>query len=323
MSRIVLAAVSATCIGCDRSEPTAPIDLGAVTAPPPAIDPQLIHYEQTASFPVDMQQVHALAVGPNDEIYVAGDRSCRVFSNVDGAEQLSFALQAEPTCLAVGDKEHSLPGHIYIGFKDHVEVFAADGTPVARWDSLGEKSLITSITVADEDIFVADAGNRIVLRYDVSGNPIGRLGERDDTRKIPGFVITSEYFDLAISPADGLLRVVNPRLLRIETYTFDGDLEQHWGESKPSVEGFFGCCNPIHFSMLPDGRFATAEKGAERVKVYGSDGRFESVVAGPEQLDTEVADLAVDSNGRILVLDPKAKTVRIFEPKEKDTQEGR
>lgn len=315
MSRIVLAVVSAACIGCERAEPTGPIELVAVTAQPPAIDPQLIHYEQTASFPVDLQEVHAVAVGPNDNIYVGGDRVCRLFSNVDHTKQLDIALQATPTCLAVGGKEHSLPGHIYIGFKDHVEVFAADGTSVAQWDRLDEKAIITSIAVADEDIFVADAGNRIVLRYDVSGHPIGRIGRRDDARKIPGFTITSEYFDLAISPADGLLRAINPRLLRIETYTFDGDLEDHWGEAKPSVEGFFGCCNPIHFAMLPDGRFATAEKGAERVKVYGSDGRFECVVAGPDQLDTQVADLAVDRDGRILVLDPKAKSVRIFESK--------
>ena len=314
MLRIVLAVVSTIGVGCGRVDPVG-VDFGAVTAPPPVIAPELIHYEQTASFPVDMQQVHALAVGPDDRIYVGGDRSCRVFSNVDHAVQLDIALQAEPTCLTVGGSEHSLPGHIYVGLKDHIEVFAADGTPVASWDSLGEKALITSIAIDEQDIFVADAGNRIVLRYDVSGNPIGRIGERDDIRKIPGFVITSEYFDLAVSPADGLLRVVNPRMLRIETYTFDGDLEQHWGEATPGVEGFFGCCNPIHFAMLPDGRFATAEKGAERVKVYGSDGRFESVVAGPDQLDTQAADLAVDSDGRILVLDPKARSVRIFEPK--------
>jgi len=318
MEKIVLAVVSTVCVGCDFSEPTAPVDLSAAAAKPPAVDPQWVHYEQTASFPVDMQQVHAVAVGPDDTIYVGGDRSCRVLSNIDGEEQRAIELQGEPTCLAVGSGDGSLPGHLYIGLKDHVEVFAADGTSVASWDSLGEKALITSIAVADEDVLVADAGNRIVLRYDLSGQLVGRIGERDDARKVPGFTITSEYFDLAVSPADGLLRVVNPRALRIETYTFDGDLENHWGESKPSIDGFFGCCNPIHFAMLPDGRFVTAEKGAERVKVYDSDGQFESVVAGPAQLDTQVADLAVDSNGRILVLDPKAKSVRIFEPKEKD-----
>ena len=71
----------------------------------------------------------------------------------------------------------------------------------------------------------------------------------------------------------------------------------------------------------------TAEKGIPRVKVYSADGQFESVVAGPEQfLPTptassetrpehrlKVLDVAADSKGRVLVLDPNARNVRIFE----------
>ena len=86
------------------------------------------------------------------------------------------------------------------------------------------------------------------------------------------------------------------------------------------MEGFFGCCNPAHFAVLADGRFATAEKGVARIKVYDGEGRFESVVAGPEQLPVEAADLTTDSRGRILVLDPKAKSVRIFELKATDPE---
>jgi len=313
--KIVAIALSVICIGCGRDEPVG-VDVGPVTASQSAVDPELIHYEQTHLFAVEMQQVHAVAVGPDDRIYVGGDQSCRVFSGVDHSVRLDVPLQAEPTCLAVAGSESAVPGRVYVGMKDRVEAFDADGKPVATWDSLGDGAAITSIAVEDEDVFVADAGNRIVLRYETSGKLIGRIGERDDARKIPGFTITSGYFDLAVSPVDGLLRVVNPRALRIETYTFDGDLEGHWGQATPGIEGFFGCCNPIHFAILPDGRFVTAEKGAERVKVYGKDGRFECVVAGPDQLDTQVADLAVDSRGRILVLDPKAKCVRIFEPKQ-------
>lgn len=283
------------------------------------IDPALIHYEQTGAFPVEMQQVHALAVGPEDRIYVGGDKAVFVFGDSDGTRQLEIALDDEPTCLAVGNVEHAFPGRIYVGFRRHLEVFDADGKRVKSWDTLGEKAQITSIAADEEDVFVADAGNRIVLRYGVSGELIGRIGRRDDRRQIPGFVITSTYFDLAVSP-DGLLRVVNPRLLRLEAYTFDGDLEHHWGESASSIEGFFGCCNPAHFAVLSDGRFVTAEKGVARIKVYDSEGRFESVVAGPEQLPVEAADLTTDSRGRILVLDPKAKRVRIFGPKATDPE---
>jgi hypothetical protein len=82
-------------------------------------------------------------------------------------------------------------------------------------------------------------------------------------------------------------------------------------------------------AILPDGRFVTGEKGIPRVKIYGAEGKFECVVAGPEVLAPNFAattetredlklkpvDLAVDSKSRIIVLDPNAGTVRIFEEK--------
>ncbi len=298
-------------------------DLSAGRQQPTRIDPALIHYQQTGEIPVQMQQVRAVAVGPDDRIYVGGDVlpetwAVHVFAP-GGAKVGEFALQRSPKCLAVGGTDHAFPGRLYVGMADHVELFDAQGSPQGAWGSLGEKALLTSIATSDQDVFLADAGNKIVWRYDPSGKLKNRIGEQDDLRKIPGFRIVSPQFDLAVSP-DGLLRVVNPLAVRIEAYTFDGDLEAFWGESTTTIEGFFGCCNPSHFAILPDGRFVTAEKGFPRVKVYDADGKFLSVVAGPQQLDVrgddEPPDVAADGQGRILVLDPKARSVRIFEHKQ-------
>ncbi|MBM3243119.1 hypothetical protein FJZ31_43220, partial [Candidatus Poribacteria bacterium] len=44
------------------------------------------------------------------------------------------------------------------------------------------------------------------------------------------------------------------------------------------IDGFCGCCNPVNFAMLPDGRFVTCEKGLPRVKIYDADGTFSGVV---------------------------------------------
>jgi hypothetical protein len=54
-----------------------------------------------------------------------------------------------------------------------------------------------------------------------------------------------------------------------------------------------------------------------RVKIHERDGSFRSVVAGPESFDegTVQLDLAVDSKGRVLVLDPKRRMVRVFKEK--------
>ena len=106
-------------------------------------------------------------------------------------------------------------------------------------------------------MFVADAGNRIVWRYDLSGKLKGRIGEPNKAQNYPGFLVTNHYFPLALG-ADGLLYVVNPRALRVEGFTFGGDLEFSWGKGSAGVEGFFGCCNPACLAAMPDGRFVTA-----------------------------------------------------------------
>jgi glucose/arabinose dehydrogenase len=51
------------------------------------------------------------------------------------------------------------------------------------------------------------------------------------------------------------------------------------------------------------------------VKVYSSSGQFQEVVAGPDAFvsNTMGLDLAVAPDGSVLVLDPKAKVVRVFQ----------
>src|SRR5574340_348502 len=188
-----------------RSSTLGTEDPGDGTELPP-IDPALIAYEQTGAIPVGMREVHALAVGPDDRIYVAGDQAIHQF-DPQGTKLAEFAANGQPRCLAVGNAEHAFSGRIYVGMADRVEVFDPSGKPQAAWASCGPKALLTSIAAAEDDVFVADAGNKLVWRYDTSGNLRARIGRRDPARKIPGFIITSAYFDLAVAP-DGLLRVV-------------------------------------------------------------------------------------------------------------------
>ncbi|MEK7996733.1 MAG: NHL repeat-containing protein [Planctomycetota bacterium] len=285
------------------------------------IDPNLILYEESGgAIETGFTASHAIAVDSKGSIYVAADRAIRKFSD-QGVIIGETELAAEPGCLAV-----LADGTIYVGLKDHVEIYDAQGQRQGSWDSLGPEAHLTSIVVSDGNVFVADAGNRVVVRYDTSGNLVTNIGKKDSSRNVPGFVIPSPYFDLAVSE-DGLLRVVNPGRRRIEAYTFDGDLEFWWGSGSVAIEGFCGCCNPVNIALLPDGRYVTCEKGLVRVKVYNSEGEFVGVVAGPRQLvrDGELRvcdlpeecqaggfDVAVDPAGRVLVLDTIKNIVRIF-----------
>ncbi len=290
------------------------------------IDPNLIIYEQLGeAFSAGLKAPTAIAVGPGGRVYVAGDEAIRVFIEGPNSIFSSFGqieLLCAPRCLTVADD-----GKFYIGAKDHLEVYDNQGKQLASWGSLGEKAVLTSIAVSKKDVFVADAGNRIVMHYDITGKLINRIGKKDKERNIPGFVVPSPYFDLAVG-RDGLLRVVNPGRLRIEAYTFDGDLEFWWGKfSNVDVKGFCGCCNPANFAIFDDENFITCEKGLTRVKIYDVEGTFVGVVAGPEQLieggtaricyfpdqcQAKGFDVAVDAAGRIFVLDTIKNVVRIF-----------
>ncbi len=290
-------------------------------------DPALIHYKETVRIDAGLSEVRAIAVGPEDRIFVAGDKCIAVFSP-DGAALNRIALEQEPQCLGIGLAGHTFPGRLYVGMRDHVEVFKPDGTREAVWNRPGERSVLTSIAVADEDVFVADAGSPIVWHYDTAGKLLDQIGKRDEARGIPQLIVPSPYFDVAIAP-DGLLRVVNPGMQRIEAFTFDGHMELSWGKRGMDVAAFCGCCNPSNIAILGDGRLVTAEKGLPRVKVYSESGEFESVVVGPEtlapnatatvetrdELRLHPADVAVDSRSRILVLDPTARCVRVFQHK--------
>ena len=276
----------------------------------PKIDPALVRYQQAAAFAVGLKEARALAVGPEDRIYVGGDRMIRVL-NSDGTPWREIALDGPPRCLAVAATDAAAPVRLVVGMEDHIEIYRATGQRAAVWKSLGAEASLTAVAATEQDVFAADAGNHVVWHYDSSGKLHGPIGRPDKAHNYPGFLITSHYFDLALG-GDGLLHVVNPRALRVEAYTFGGDLEFTWGQGSTKLDGFFGCCNPAYLAAMGDGRFVTMEKGARRVKLYSGQGKFECVVAGPEQLGATAGAVAADRQGRILVLDPEAASVRVF-----------
>ena len=271
------------------------------------VDPALIHYEQAASVPTGMMKPKGIAVGADGRLFVAGDGGVRVF-DAAGKPVLQFETGGEPHCIALGKT-----GTVYVGMKDHVEVYDASGKRATAWKGLGERAYVTSLAVGEADVFVADAGNRVLLRYDTSGKLLKRIGEEDAAKHAPGLVVPSPYFDVALGPK-GMLWLVNPGRRRVECYTYDGALRFAWGKFSMKVEGFCGCCNPTHLAIDADGNFITSEKGLPRVKVHDDEGNFKSVVAAPADFadGTVGLDLAVDAKGRILVLDPKRRAVRIF-----------
>jgi len=153
-------------------------------------------------------------------------------------------------------------------------------------------------------LYITDGGNRRLLKYSTDGDFI------EETR---GFVIPSAHFDCAVD-AQGVLYIAHTGKWRIERYGPNGKLIGWWGESGTAPEKFCGCCNPTNFALFPDGRVATTEKGIPRMKVYDATGKMLAYL-GPEAFppDAEAMDLAVDSTGRVAVLDPAGGKVAYYE----------
>jgi len=193
------------------------------------VDPSLIQYKEADKIRTRFQALQGIAVGPENRIYVAADKTIRVH-NSDTTFLLEIKLNDSPRCLTI-----TADGTLYVGLKNYVEVYNPEGVREANWGILNPDAVLTSIAVSGKDVFVADAGNRTVLRYDASGKLTRRIGKKDEDRNVPGFVVPSPYFDLAVA-SDGLLRIANPGQHRVEAYTFDGDFEFSWGAFS-KVEG--------------------------------------------------------------------------------------
>ncbi len=284
-------------------------------------DPAMVAYVEVARWRSPRPEPKRMAVGPDDRIYLCAGSYLTVLS-LGGATLHEVALDG-----VVYGAAAAKDGTVYAATRDHVEVFDAAGNRKARWDSAGRKSWLTSLAAGEDDLFAADSGNRVVLRYDRSGKLKGTVGKAREGRPAPGFVLPSPYLDVEIH-RDGLLRVNNPGRHRVEAYTFDGDFEGAWGKPSLAMEGFCGCCNPVAIAVLPDGRIVTGEKGLPRVKVYTAAGEFESVVAGPEAFPENAKassdphhgarggmDVAADSRGWIHTMDFVTGEARVLRRK--------
>lgn len=287
-------------------------------------------YRVVAAWDPAMPQPTALFVDRTDTVWIGGADGIERYAT-DGRSLGTIAATGPIRCLAVADiplPDGSTRRTVLCGFGSEVTLWDETGKALGRWNSFGDKALITSLAVAEDGVFVADAGNRVIHHVDFQGEFIAQLAQRDRDRGIVGLVVPSPYLDVAWG-SDGLLRVVNPGVHRVEYYRPSGDLEFFWGKAGLGKDGFCGCCNPAHIALLPDGSTVTLEKGLLRIKVFSPQGEFRCWVAGPdffgdaEAMTTEtrddertpVPDLAVDARGRIVVLDSGRRKVFVLEPK--------
>lgn len=273
-----------------------------------AVPPELIKYKEIKRVGLNLADPRAIDIY-GDKIAIGFKQHLQVIDTA-GIEFMNRSLRGPVSALS-----YSPRGVLFIAFQNNLEIIDSDGNTVDQWDSFTEGSIITSIAFKGDTVFIADAGSHTVYRYNVNGDKTGSFdGTTGRLEGNYGFILPSPYFDLEVDPYDQLW-VVNPGLLKVENYTFDGTLRAYWGKPSFEIEGFTGCCNPAQMAILPDGSFVTSEKGLPRIKVYKPSGELDGVVMAPAGLakDEEPADLAIDGEGRIYALDISQKRIRVFE----------
>ncbi len=286
----------------------APAAIAAPSEEQRLVLPEQIGYTEVApiAFP---EKVRAVAAGADGHLFVSVGFAI-VDLGPDGKEQRRFELQAAVNCLA------TRAGTLYLGYADHLELLTlADGRRTA-WPSLGTDAMLSAVAVSADVVFAGDAGRRCFVRWKADGTPLGEITPPPPPNKGVSAAVPSTYFDVAAA-ADGSFWATEPGLFGLVHLSADGAAIGRFGKASPAIADFGGCCNPAQVATAPGGLLVTVEKKPDLVKTYRDDGTFVHVVAGPKafQPKTFIPDVAVDSRGRVVIVDPKAKSVRIFEPK--------
>ncbi len=282
------------------------------------LDPALVTWTETAAWPIAMDTPVALARSARGEVYVLGDRLV-VFGTEGTQRARTDVLDANYRALTMDAK-----GRIYAVTSRRVDLLALDGAQLSIVRSAAtpdDRTSLAAVAVTEDGVYVADASGCRVFRL-----PHELIGADSVTPSFEVLVeklVVPSVLDLAVSP-EGELVTVDPGRHTVQVRDVYGDVVRSFGKLGFNIEDFHGCCNPAAIVMTPDGYTVTAEKGmgATRIKVYDGDGELESIVAGPSLFDELagekpiIPDVACDAVGRVLVLDPRRKQVRVFTRKE-------
>jgi hypothetical protein len=273
-----------------------------------AVEGDLVRWQETGQ--IRLGEVAPSAFAYRDgRIFLAFPSELQVI-NRNGIRLMRAPLASSPSAIIVTGS-----GEIVAALGERLVILDRDGRVIRESGPVGEAGFLTSLALLGESIYVADASRRRVMIFDYNLELTGEFAGESGVSDVHGFIVPGAEFSMAVSP-ENLLWIANPGLHALQNYTPDGRLRSWIRNSSYGIEGFSGCCNPVHFTFLPTGEFVTSEKGIIRIKVVHESGEVESVVAPPGRFERGKTAPAVasDEDGNILVLDFDRKMIRIFEP---------
>jgi hypothetical protein len=261
--------------------------------------------------PTGLAHPGGLALTAEGNYVVVGAEGVAVLAP-GGKKVASWSTQAPARGVAVAPD-----GSLYVGVQTGVFHYTAGGDLLAQWGEAGrgpgQFSVVTSLAVWHDVVLVADSGNRCIHRFRSDGSYLDEIGRRSPDKPDEGIVCRSNYLDIAVDD-EAAVHVTNNGRLRVDRYRQDGVRLGSWGESGIRPHQFIGCCNPTNIALMGEGRTVVSEKGIARVKVYDENGRMLCYI-GPKNFAVDAAglDLAVDAQGRVIVVDPGSGAIKVFE----------
>jgi sugar lactone lactonase YvrE len=259
--------------------------------------------------PADHQfrkSLHGIALDDDGRIHAVGDSVVKVFTpRGELIRQWPISQPAYSVAVDGG-------GRVWVGQWRQIEVYDADGSLVDTWEDPERLGLVSDVAVGTGGVFLADASGRCIRRFDTEGRFLNNIGDR---HRKGGFDIPNGVVDFALD-GQGIVHVANPGMHRVERYTAEGELLGRFGRfDGRDPAGFPGCCNPTNVALDRAGRVIVSEKAGPRVKVYDTSGELLTVVA-TDAFDpgAKNMDLAVDSEGRIHVVDTVTLEIHVFAP---------
>lgn len=205
----------------------------------------------------------------NGSLYVATPNTIYIYG-MSGEMQTSFPMPSDLRDLVVFDTK------LYCLFPNRVEVYDREGDLQQEWEACSGNSDYCSLAVCNEGVFVTDASNKNICKYNLDGT-LNRFINSPE-----GFIVPSYGF--GITTMDGMVFCSNPGRHKVEQYTTDGEFVASFGKPGAGAGAFSGCCNPVVLTPAHNGELLTSEKGIPRISCYSENGTFRSILLDKKAL---------------------------------------
>ena len=196
-------------------------------------------------------------------IYIATPNNISIYG-MSGELQTNFPTPSDLRDIAIYE------GKIYALYPTRIEIYDRLGEITNEWEACSENSDYCSLAVCPDGVFVTDAANKNICKYNLDGT-LARF-----IQSPKGFVVPSYCF--GITYMDGIVYCSNPGRHLVESYSTDGEFVAAFGKPGTEAGAFSGCCNPAVLTPSNNGELLTSEKGIPRISCYRTDGSFRSVL---------------------------------------------